>query len=209
MPKGIMTTGSVSGSKAADPELQRKIDAILGNKHAVQSAKVKDVKDLKETEALFDASIEAKPLQAPSEFNITRKHTEYYYRWVNMKARGGVMYSAALYKGFSNATTDDADVNNTNFVSPDGTITNGELILMKIPKEVAYGAMKYNLRKSMALVSRAGQGQAAQRAAAEVKDSALGERDNLRLYIPNEEEVKRATDFAAATSSKGETSLGV
>lgn len=206
MPKGIMTTTSVGGN-TGDATLKAKIDALFANKGNVVTAKKKDLSGVTETSALFDTSIAAHPLMAPSEFNIVRKHMEYEYRWVNMKARGGAMYYAWLYKGATNATSDDVEVNNKEFIRPDGSISNGELILVKFPKELYYGALKHNLRKSLELTSRKGVATSAQTSSREVKSEAgHANGPDLKLFIPPEEILNRAVEFHENTT--GETLIG-
>lgn len=105
---------------------------------------------------LFDKSIVARPLGTPQVGDIKIKNLEYQYRWCNRHAKGGLMYQMRRAQGWTNATTDDAEV-----LSGDATVTNGEItafdvILMKIPKERYAEAMKFNMEKAMALTRARG-----------------------------------------------------
>ena len=104
--------------------------------------------NMTETEAIFSASIEAKPLMMPEGLNIIVKKNEYSYRWVAFKARGGENLSKYKYMGFTKATLDDVDPNSEIAKNnPDGIIL-GDLLLMKIPKEIYYSHLKDNYKRA-------------------------------------------------------------
>lgn len=101
-----------------------------------------------EAAILFNKSIVARPLMVPEVCSIRVKNTEYQYRWVNKAGRNGAMYMQRRAQGFTNATTDDVDIMAGDSVATNGEITAGDVILMKIRKDLYDSAMKWNMEKA-------------------------------------------------------------
>lgn len=105
---------------------------------------------------LLDKSIVAKPLGAPELGSIHVKDLGYQYRWVNHKAKGGLLYQMRRSQGWSNATLDDVDVLSGDVSSSHGEITAFDVCLMKIQKDRYAQAMKANMEKALALTRARG-----------------------------------------------------
>ena len=105
---------------------------------------------------LFDKSIVARPLMVPEVCSIHIKNTEYQYRWVNRGSQSGRYYMQRRAQGFTNATLADIDVLGGDVVGTNGEVTAGDLILMKIRRDIYDGAMKYNMQKAAQLTAARG-----------------------------------------------------
>lgn len=103
-----------------------------------------------EAALLFSKSLVAKPLMAPEVCSLRVKNTEYKYRWVNKLAQHGQFYNMRRSQGFVNATDADVDVLAGDTVADGGSITAGDLILMKIRADLYDGAILYNMKRSLA-----------------------------------------------------------
>lgn len=110
----------------------------------------------REAANLFNKSIVAKPLMTPEAASIHVKNTEYAYRWVSLKAGGGWLYSIRKTQGFTNATPDDVDLLGGDATCTGGSITAGDVILMKIQADKYDGAIKYNELKAFKLAQARG-----------------------------------------------------
>jgi hypothetical protein len=100
---------------------------------------------------LFDKSIVARPLGVPQVCEIRIKNLEYRYRWVNRDGLGGRIYTQRRAQGFMNATPDDVEVMSADSEAKDGEIRAGDVVLMKIRKDLYDGAMKANMVKAQVL----------------------------------------------------------
>jgi hypothetical protein len=100
---------------------------------------------------LMNASVVARPLMTPEVCSIKVKDLTYQYRWVNRDGQGGQIYQQRKSQGFLNATTSDVEILGGDAERRDGEIRAGDLILMKIRKELYEGAMKYNMQRAIAL----------------------------------------------------------
>lgn len=105
----------------------------------------------REAAILMNKSIVARPLMVPEVCSIHIKNTEYMYRWVNNSSARGQMYMKRRFQGFVNATTDDVEVLGGDAVSDNGTITAGDLILMKIRADLYDAAIKANGEQALRL----------------------------------------------------------
>ena len=98
-------------------------------------------------EFLFDDSIIAKPL-APSGIESTvLKNKNLYLKWINCSFQNGSMYDEAKAKGFVNAGPNDADVPGIPF--KEGAFRYSEMILMKMDRNMALGAIKASTLRAM------------------------------------------------------------
>jgi hypothetical protein len=109
-----------------------------------------------EAALLFNKSIVARPLMVPEVCSLRIKNTEYRYRWVNNGGRNGSIYMQRRAQGFTNATTDDAEVLVGDAVSDKGSITAGDVILMKIRADLYDAAIKWNMEKANVLARTRG-----------------------------------------------------
>lgn len=105
----------------------------------------------REAALLFNKSVVARPLMVPEVCSVHVKNTEYMYRWVNNGSMRGQMYMKRRFQGFVNATTDDVDVLGGDVVSDNGTITAGDLILMKIRGDLYDAHIKSNMEQALRL----------------------------------------------------------
>lgn len=148
------TMTSAQFSNPQSPK-QNRILLNKGNVVSGTTAKKSDFSQMTEQEAYFSDAIIARPVMMPDILDFKAKHNEYAYRWVNIKAGGGKRYADLKYLGFENATAQDVDMHNKNFVTTDGIIVH-DLILMKIQKEIYYGMLKAGVEKAIRTTSRAG-----------------------------------------------------
>jgi len=102
--------------------------------------------------SIFDEAVVARPLGFGDSLKIKVKRHEYAYRWFNRYGAEGTRYSFAKANGFVNATPDDVEVDNEDFVK-DGYIIVGDLILMKMSKSKYLGAIKYNYERAYNLIN--------------------------------------------------------
>lgn len=128
------------------------VQASAQNIVAATEAEI-SIEDLSEDDILRSASIQAKPLSMVTSLDIKVKRKEYYYRWINRFSQGAQRYGQAKAMGYVNATIEDVEVSET--ALQDGCIIVGDLILMKMPKAEAYGAMKANMEKAIRATSKA------------------------------------------------------
>jgi len=110
----------------------------------------------REAALLFDKSVVARPLMTPEVCSIHPKNTEYQYRWVNHDSERGRMYKMRRSQGFTNATPDDVEVMGGDAAIDDGTIRAGDLILMKIRRDLYDAAIKFNMEKAYAMARMRG-----------------------------------------------------
>jgi len=107
----------------------------------------------KELAILFDDTIEARPLNLPGVGQIKIKNTEFCYHWVRRPMGPNpdlTRYMQLKTAGFRNATLEDIDPM-VNSVSADQTeVTCGQdLILMKAPPAIYYGAIKAHQQRAI------------------------------------------------------------
>lgn len=105
---------------------------------------------------LFDKSIVARPLMVPEVCSIEILNSEYQYRWVNRLSSNGRYYTQRRAQGFTNATLDDVRLLGGDVTGDKGEVTAGDLILMKIRRDIYDGAMKYNMQKAAQLTAARG-----------------------------------------------------
>lgn len=101
-----------------------------------------------EAALLFNKSIVAKPLVTPEVCSLQVKNTEYQYRWVNRDGQSGRVYMQRRAQGFINATNEDVAIMGGDAVAKDGEIRAGDLVLMKIRRDIYDAAIKWNMEKA-------------------------------------------------------------
>lgn len=101
----------------------------------------------KEAEFLFDESIIAKPLAPAGIECVVSKNPNLYLKWVNCSFNGGAMYEVAKAKGYVNALPVDVEVPGLLF--RDGAFRHSDIILMKIDRKLALGAIKAATLRAM------------------------------------------------------------
>lgn len=111
----------------------------------------------KELAILFDDTIEARPLNLPGVGQIKIKNTEMCYHWVRRPMGPNpdlTRYMQLKTAGFRNATLEDIDPL-VNSVNADATeVTCGQdLILMKAPPAIYYGAIKAHQQRAINMTS--------------------------------------------------------
>jgi hypothetical protein len=140
---------------------------------------------------VFDDSIVARPLAPAGVESVVLKNQELYLKWINYSFQGGVMYSSAKAKGFVNATPTDVDVPGVPF--QDGAFKYADLILMKIGKNAALGALKVPVVRAINQAGKAFDGASHNKHLQEV----LGEvrapaeqKDKIKAFTPSDKEVE-------------------
>jgi hypothetical protein len=107
----------------------------------------------KELAILFDDTIEARPLNLPGIGQIKIKNTEMCYHWVRRPMGPNpdlTRYMQLKTAGFRNATLEDVDALVSSVNADETEITCGQdLILMKAPPELYYGAIKAHAKRAM------------------------------------------------------------
>lgn len=101
----------------------------------------------READFLFDDTIIAKSLAPSGLDNVVLKNPALYFKWINCSFQNGVMYETAKSKGFVNATPIDVEVPGVIF--RDGAFRYGDVILMKMDKNLALGSMKAAALRAM------------------------------------------------------------
>jgi hypothetical protein len=156
----MMTNDTVQNSPlVVDAKVFGSKKTVDPNANAVKSVSLtkQQLEDMTELDAVFNASIIAKPLMMPEGLNIIVKNKEYSYRWVAFKTKGGENLSKFQYMGYTKADLNDVDPQSEKAASnPDGIIL-GDLLLMKIPKELYLGHIKENYRRANIAATRMGQ----------------------------------------------------
>ena len=98
-------------------------------------------------EFLFDDNIIAKPLAPSGIESAVLKNKNLYLKWINCSFQNGAMYDAAKAKGFVNAGPNDADVPGIPF--KEGAYRYAEMILMKMDRNMALGAIKASTLRAL------------------------------------------------------------
>lgn len=101
--------------------------------------------------------ITARPLQMPDFINIKPKNSALSLRFVNRVAGNGQRYDQMKYAGFVPVTPDEVYMPGANgqqmpidkSLIEDGKVIFGDLIVMKIAKNLYEGALKYNWQRSI------------------------------------------------------------
>lgn len=153
----------------------------------------KNITDLTEDDILTDAVV-AKDLTIPTYLDLKPVDPIYVFRWVNRKydGDGGNRYEQMRSIGFMNAEIEDVDGKIDPKVTQDsGGIVCGDVILMKIRKDIYYSYLKANIIKSNKLFNR-------QNVTKEAHDKGLAQlrqdlsgvdkrlyKGKLAMYIPN------------------------
>ena len=126
-----------------------------------QSVKVESVDkdqlefyEFNEDEILRDISIVARPLFTNDSYRIVPVDKHYAFRWVEYKYGEGSFYNKAIALGFENAKPEDLKKHQATV--KDGKIYLGDVILMKIPRDIYAAQIKHNLYKSNQMVSHDG-----------------------------------------------------
>lgn len=141
------------------------------------------------TEAdIFSDAVVARPLGFGNSLQIKIKRAEYSYRWFNRYAANGSRYTFAKSSGFVNATAEDVEVDNEDFIK-DGVIVVGDLILMKMPKLQYLGHIKANALKAEALINPKKLSESQKAEVAKSIDSRVGQdksgKPKVSVYIPS------------------------
>lgn len=102
---------------------------------------------IREAAFLFDDNIIARPLSPAGVECVVTKNPNIYVKWINCSFNGGAMYEAAKAKGFVNVTPADVEV--PGLVFKDGALRHSELILMKIDRNIAMGAIKASTMRAL------------------------------------------------------------
>jgi hypothetical protein len=121
---------------------------------AVASASGEELSLENFTEAdIFSDAIIAKPLGFDSSLDVSKDITNKncYYRWVNRYGGELRRYQECISLGYVNATPKDVRIKDESMLR-DGCIVVGDLILMKMDKAKAFGAMKANVLRAEAMV---------------------------------------------------------
>jgi hypothetical protein len=149
----VLTTKNAQDIRENISTTNQSVQSILptdlnGNVAAPQAGKKAVVSP--EWAILHDASIVARPLMVPEVCSVHVKNLEYQYRWVFKDSRG-LVYMQRRAQGFTNATTDDVDVLGGDITANNSEIMAGDVILMKIRKDLYEAAMKWNMQKALSL----------------------------------------------------------
>lgn len=152
VPEGTTTKDDIKASdlRSAPPE------KLTQEKPAEPVASATEVElkleDLTEAD-IFNDSIIAKPLGFDRSLDISKDvvNKSCYYRWVNRFGGELRRYQECLALGYVNATPKDVRIKDETMLK-DGCIVVGDLILMKMDKLKALGAMKANALRAEAMV---------------------------------------------------------
>jgi hypothetical protein len=106
-------------------------------KNALEDRRIENLDE--ETAALFNASIVAKPMNTPQSGKIAKElNTEMHYHWIRDRNGNNPYHDrveALRYEGWEFATTKDVEMAVKSTVHGEAEIRNGDLVLMKWPKE--------------------------------------------------------------------------
>lgn len=168
------------------------VPAIQAGAKIEGQVQVKRTGYLTEQEILLDASIEAKPFYMPNTLDITIKNYDNVYRWVNRKGSDAMLHTRARGLGFTNATLEDVDLVNPDASTMDGgSIVSQDCVLMKIPCQRYYQALKANMLKAQNATAK--YKKEAKSAAAPAEQTGLAS-----VYQPDEAKIKGIVDAAIA-----------
>jgi hypothetical protein len=124
---------------------------------SVQSVGLTDeeLANMTEKDIMNHPSILAMPLHFNSDLELKPIRREYHYRWVNFRVKEGMSLNRHLSLGFTYATTEDVKILNEHMVKDKGKKieAGGELVAMKIKKDIYYGMIKANVMRAEELTS--------------------------------------------------------
>jgi hypothetical protein len=107
----------------------------------------------KELAILFDDTIQARPLNLPGVGQVEIKNKEFCYHWVRRPMGPNpdlTRYMQLKTAGFRNATLEDVNPLVSSVNADETEITCGQdLILMKAPPEIYYGAIKAHQQRAI------------------------------------------------------------
>lgn len=143
-----MSNSTFSGGELVVDPKPSQVESATGDTSPIES--------MTELEAVLSARIIAKPLMLPQALTISVRNKGFYYRWVAYKAHGGQNLSKYQNMGFTKATLDDVDPRNERAAeNPDGIVI-GDLLLMKLPRELYLSKIKMNYEQANAATVRGG-----------------------------------------------------
>ena len=100
----------------------------------------------------LDEAIIARPLQLPDSDNIHLKDKSFEPRWVNFSVgekESPLRFHQMKAAGFTVVKPDEVEGGiASSYETIDGKIVNGDVVLMKVKKEVYHGALKWNWEKA-------------------------------------------------------------
>jgi hypothetical protein len=146
----------------------------------------------KELAILFDDTIQARPLNLPGVGQVEIKNKEFCYRWVRRPMGPNpdlTRYMQLKTAGFRNATIEDVNPLVSSVNADSTEITCGQdLILMKAPPEIYYGAIKAHQQRAMNMTNpRSEEGRRRMMGSMNYGDRAA--LDATRTFMPQGEEL--------------------
>jgi CRISPR/Cas system-associated protein Cas7 (RAMP superfamily) len=143
-----------------------------------------------EAQIMFQKSTVSKDLGIPPLEEIHIKNLGMKYRWVNRIALGGSHYMQMKYRGYTNATLEDAEPLSVEVTKDATEIRFAELILMKIPIEKYIENERRKIKKAIMFQNR--------RAFLESRDGAQPSTD-----VMSDEELKEVSVAGTAFAHGG------
>lgn len=155
-----------------------------------------ELREMSDLDFIKDASIIARPLMLPETLKIKAKDPHYVYRWINWKGAGGTWFRKMKLAGFIPARVEDLHEHHAEVDTSTGNIVMGDLMLMKIQREVYGGMIKHNFQRAMVMSQHAAvHRQAAEEGYAHIEQTTGAPesyiKDKVKYYIPDREEATK------------------